>query len=86
MCHKCNRDTKIANLFCQFFTRGELKNNHSLHVKWEKKQNKIRKIEIAKKPVNGDGDDGKRGHVGRNTWEGLHKPDISIFMKIITQH
>ena len=51
-----------------------------------KKQNKIRKIEIAKKPVNGDGDDGKRGHVGRNTWECLHKPDISIFMKIITQH
>ena len=43
-----------------------------------KKQNKIRKIEIAKKPVNGDGGDGKRGHVGRNTWEGLHKPDISI--------
>ena len=51
-----------------------------------KKQNKIRKIEITKKPVNGDGDDGKRGHVGRNTWEGLHKPDIATFMKIITQH
>ena len=52
-----------------------------------KTQNEMRKIKIAKKkPVNGNGDDGKRGHVGRNTWEGLHKPDISIFMKMITKH
>ena len=46
----------------------------------------MRKIEIAKKPVNGNGDDGKRGHVGRNTWKCLHKPDISISMKMITKH
>ena len=42
MRHKCNGDTKIANLFCHFFTRGEIKNNH-------KTQNEMRKIEIAKK-------------------------------------
>ena len=39
MCHKCNGDTKIANLFCQFFTRGEIKNIYMLNGK-KIKQNK----------------------------------------------
>ena len=85
MRRKCNGDTKIAYLFCQFFTRGEIKTT-TLYMLNGKTQNEMRKIKIAKKkPVNGNGDDGKRGHVGRNTWEGLHKPDISIFIKMISQ-
>ena len=40
MCHKCNRDTKIANLFCQFFTRGWIKNKQYLHVEWIKSKAK----------------------------------------------